>query len=161
MGKRNATRATARAVLGVLLVMTFGLGAVTPAGAEPSFKAPVRVHDDFSNGIKFVVEGIPAVVEPGNYKAVFTNDSVGPHVLEVYKVPNGWTTADLLADLRVHEEPPPYVSFVNAVFAKPGQTHQKQYDVTQPGTYAYFCPIPTPSGVPHFELGFAGVFNVT
>ena len=156
MGKR-----TARAVVGVLMVMAFGLGTVAPAGAEQSFKAPVRVHDDFSNGIKFVVEGIPAVVDPGNYKAVFTNDSVGPHVLVVYKIPNGWTAEQLRIDLNTNDTPPPGAFFVNAVFAKPGQTHQKQFDVTTPGTYGYFCPIQTPSGVPHFNLGFVGVYQVT
>lgn len=160
MGKQQAKRATARAVVGVLLVVAFGLGTVAPAGAEASFKAPVRVSDDFSSGgIRFVVEGIPADVDAAVYKAVFTNDSIGPHVLEVYKIPNGWTTEQLRVALS--GEPPEGAFFVNAVFAKPGQTHQGKYDVTLPGTYGYFCPIETPSGTPHYELGFLGVFQVS
>lgn len=160
MGNQHRARATARAVVGVVLVMAFGLGTISPAGADPSWKAPVRVSDDFSSGaIRFVVEGIPAEVDAAVYKAVFTNDSIGPHVLEVYKIPDGWTVTQLQAALN--GPPPEGAFFVNATFAKPGQTHQKKYDVTLPGTYGYFCPIPTPAGTPHFDLGFVGVFEVS
>jgi hypothetical protein len=46
------------------------------------------------------------------------------------------------------------------VFSKPGTTHQKQFDMSEPGQYGYFCPIPTPAGVPHYEIGFIGLFDV-
>jgi hypothetical protein len=60
----------------------------------------------------------------------------------------------------LEEVPEPPDSFVGAVFSKPGQDHQKQFDMSEAGQYGYFCPIRTPSGVPHFDLGFIGLFNV-
>ena len=56
--------------------------------------------------------------------------------------------------------PPEGIVEVGAIFAKPGQRHQKVVDLTEPGTYGYLCPIPSPAGVPHYELGFIGVFEV-
>jgi hypothetical protein len=47
-----------------------------------------------------------------------------------------------------------------AVFSKPGQDHQKLFDLTSPGQYGYFCPITTPAGTPHYQLGFVGLFDV-
>jgi plastocyanin len=159
---RHVTGANARIAAAVMIVATLGIGAVAPVGADQSSKTPVRVSDDFSSGsIRFVVEGIPAVFDPATYKVVFTNDSIGPHVLVVYKIPDG-TSAEQLRTLLNSDDPPPEGAFfVNDVFAKPGQTHQGKYDVTVPGTYGYFCPIPTPAGVPHFNLGFVDVFEVT
>jgi hypothetical protein len=48
-----------------------------------------------------------------------------------------------------------------AVFAKPGQSHQKKFDLTAEGTYGFFCPILTPDGTRHFELGFVGLFELS
>jgi hypothetical protein len=56
--------------------------------------------------------------------------------------------------------PPEGVFEAGAVFSKPGQDHQKLFDLTSPGQYGYFCPITTPDGTPHYKLGFVGLFNV-
>lgn len=161
MAEREMRRVAARAAAGLTVMLGLTVGTVVPAGAVPSTKADVRVTDDFSSGsIRFVVDGIPELVDPDVYKVVFTNDSIGPHVVVGYKIPDGWEGDDLLAALRSDEPPPEDAFFVQAVFAKPGQTHQKKFDVTLPGTYGYFCPIETPSGIPHFDLGFVGVFEV-
>lgn len=161
MRRGTMARTLSRTVVGIGLVAAVTLASIAPAGAVQSWKADVRVFDDLSGGgIEFVVEGIPNVVDPAVYKVVFTNDSVGPHVLIGYKIPNGWTSAQLLAALNSDDPPPDDAFFVSGVFAKPGQTHQKKGDYTLPGTYGYFCPIETPSGVPHFNMGFVGVFEV-
>lgn len=154
-------QAAARAVIGVTIVTLFAVGATTPAGAEQSVKTPVSVSDVFPSGggIQFVVDGVEALEDAGLYKVEFTNDSIGPHVLVGFKIPDGWTEADLLTALNGDDPPPPGAFEVGAVFAKPGQTHQKKFDTTLPGTYGYFCPIPTPAGTPHFNLGFVGVFE--
>ena len=56
--------------------------------------------------------------------------------------------------------PPAGVFDAGAVFSKPGQDHQKQFDLTTPGQYGFFCPIPSPEGVPHYKEGFVGLFKV-
>ena len=146
------------AVLGLLL-----LAPTSPAAAAKSEKATVTVSDDFSGeSIRFVVDGIPAVVLAGSYKVELLNNSIGPHVLiGVGGLPAGTTTEEFLELIRANPEGPPEGIFeTGAVFAKPGQRHQKVNDLTEPGTYGYLCPIATPAGVPHFELGFVGVFEV-
>jgi len=146
------------AVLGLLM-----LAPASPAAAAKSVKATVTVSDDFSSGsIRFVVDGIPEVVPADLYKVELVNNSIGPHVLiGVGGLPAGTTAEEFLELIRANPEGPPEGIFeTGAVFAKPGQRHQRVIDLTEPGTYGYLCPIPTPAGVPHYELGFVGVFEV-
>ena len=160
----NAARA--RRVIGSVIAAGAVLtGSIGVAGAVPSEKHQVTVTDLF-NPRRFAVEMdganlAGASLDPGNYKLALDNQSVGPHVLIVYKIPDGATEADLLAALNSGAPPPAGAFEVGAVFAKPGQTHQKQYDLSLEGTYGFFCPIPTPDGSNvHFNMGFAGVFEV-
>jgi hypothetical protein len=155
---RHAFGATALAV-GIV----FGL--VSAAGAAPAPKYQVTVSDDFSSGsIRFVVATIPDVVEAGTYKVGLANNSIGPHVL----VAVGGLSEDLTVDefIALVDEverggPIPDGVFVaGAVFSKPGQDHQKPFDLTTEGQYGYFCPIQTPNGTPHYDLGFAGLYDV-
>jgi hypothetical protein len=111
--------------------------------------------------ITFDVSLDGATLDAGNTKVVFDNGSIGPHVLVLFKIPDGATEAQLLAALNSGAPPPEGAFEVGAVFAKPGQEHQKQVDLTLEGTYGYFCPIPSPAGVPHFNMGFVGVFEVS
>jgi hypothetical protein len=133
-----------------------------PAGATKSTKSTITVTDDFSSGIRFVVDGMPAVVDAGAHKLELVNGSVGPHViLTAGLLPEGTTTEQFLELVRANPEGPPEGIFeAGATFAQPGHRAQKVHDLSQPGTYGYLCPIPTPSGVPHYELGFIGVFVV-
>jgi len=119
------------------------------------------VTDDFSSGsIRFVVARVPSVVDADTYKFGLANNSIGPHVLvAVGGLPEG-ITVDQLIQLLDAGEPPEGAFEAGAVFAKPGQAHQKLFDLTSPGQYGYFCPIPTPAGTPHYKLGFVGLFGV-
>jgi hypothetical protein len=121
----------------------------------------VTVTDDFSSGsIRFVVARVPSVVDADTYKFGLANNSIGPHVLvAVSGLPEG-ITVDQLIQLLDAGEPPEGAFEAGAVFAKPGQAHQKLFDLTSPGQYGYFCPIPTPAGTPHYKLGFVGLFGV-
>jgi hypothetical protein len=121
----------------------------------------VTVTDDFSSGsIRFVVARVPSVVDADTYKFGLANNSIGPHVLvAVGGLPEG-ITVDQLIQLLDAGEPPEGAFEAGAVFAKPGQAHQKLFDLTSPGQYGYFCPIPTPAGTPHDKLGFVGLFGV-
>ena len=95
---------------------------------------------------------------------VLANNSVEPHVLiAVGGLPEGLTVDGFIAliDAVNAGAPPPEGTFeAGAVFSKPGQDHQKLFDLTSPGQYGYFCPIPSPDGTPHYRAGFVGLFDV-
>lgn len=156
----------ARRVLGATALAVAVLVAMAPvAGAVAPPKFQVTVTDDFSSGsIRFVVATVPPVVEANTYKVGLANNSIGPHVLvAVGGLPENLTVDEFIALIDAVEAgaPPPEGAFeAGAVFSKPGQDHQKLFDLTSPGQYGYFCPIRTPAGTPHYKLGFVGLFDV-
>jgi hypothetical protein len=149
------------AIVAVLLVVT---ASVAGAAAPPKFQ--LTVTDQFVNGnIHFVVATVPPVAPTGTFKVGLANNSVAPHVLiAVGGLPAGITVYQFIALIDSVEgaAPPPPGSFeAGAVFAKPGQDHQKLFDLTTPGQYGYFCPIQPPGGgTPHYKEGFVGLFRV-
>jgi hypothetical protein len=152
---------SSRRVVGVMLVACVALGlTASVASAKATTKFPVTVTDDFSIApIRFVLTPPPS--EAGSYKIQLINNSIGPHVWIAFGgLPAGFTV-DQLIDVLDEEAPPPETAFeAGAVFAAPGQKHQKKFDFTVPGRYGFFCPITTPAGTPHYQLGFAGVFDI-
>ena len=156
MSKRRVAAAVVVAVVAVV-------GTTSVAGAAAPTKFQVVVTDDFSSGsIEFVVATIPAVMESGRYKVGLANNSIGPHVfIAAGGLDDGITVDEFIELIDANPEgPPPGVFDAGAVFSKPGQDHQKIFDLTTPGQYGFFCPIQTPSGVPHYKLGFIGLFDV-
>lgn len=154
-------------VLTLLLLLASSVlvlvGSASVAGASAPPKLQVTVTDDFSSGsIRFVVATIPPVVPADTYKVGLANNSIGPHVLiAAGGLPQGITIEEFIGLIDANPEgPPPGVFDAGAVFSKPGQDHQKIFDLTAPGQYGYFCPIVTPAGIPHYKLGFVGLFDV-
>jgi hypothetical protein len=160
---RSYTRARLLGATALAVAVLVALAPVAGATTAPP-KLPVTVTDDFSNGIRFVVDGVPAALDADTYKVGLTNNSIGPHVLvAVGGLPDTITVDEFIDVLDAVESgaPPPEGAFeAGAVFAKPGQAHQKLVDLTSPGQYGYFCPIRTPAGIPHYQLGFVGLFDV-
>lgn len=150
------------AALGLAAVALVVTASVAGAAAPPKFQ--LTVTDDFSNGVNFVVGPVSSEIEPVNVKLGFANNSVAPHVyVAVGGLPAGTTEADFIEILDAvgAGAPPPAGAFeVGAVFSKPGQDHQKQFDFTTPGRYGFFCPIESPDGTPHYKEGFVGLFDV-
>jgi hypothetical protein len=162
---RSYTRARLLGATALAVAVLVAMAPVAGAATAPP-KVQVTVTDDFSSGsIRFVVAGVPAVVEPNTYKVGLANNSIGPHVLvAVGGLPEGITVdgfIELIDAVEAGAPPPEGVFEAGAVFSKPGQDHQKLFDLTQPAQYGYFCPIPTPAGTPHYKLGFVGLFDVT
>jgi hypothetical protein len=155
-----------RRLLGTaVLSMAFVVGMAPAAGAAAPSKYQVTVSDDFSGGtLNFVVATIPPVVPADTYKVGFANNSVAPHVLiAVGGLPADFTVEQFieLIDSVNAGAPPPEGTFeAGFVFSKPGQDHQKLFDLNTPGQYGYFCPIPSPDGTPHYKEGFVGLFDV-
>ena len=154
--------------LGVMLVASVALAlSASVASATAPTKVQATVTDDFSSGsIRFVVTTSPSVfpVPADTYKVRLINNSIGPHFLVVVGgLPEGLTVDQFIEvlDAVVAGAPRPEGVFgAGDVFAKPGQEHQAQFDLTAPGQYGYFCPITTPDGTPHYKLGFVGLFDV-
>ena len=160
---RSSRRARLLGATALAVAVLVAMAPVAGAAAPPKFQ--VTVTDDFSSGsIRFVVATVPPVVDADTYKVELANNSIGPHVLvAVGGLPEDLTVDEFIEVLDAVEAgaPPPEGAFeAGAVFAKPGQDHQKLFDLTSPGRYGYFCPIPTPAGTPHYKLGFVGFFDV-
>jgi hypothetical protein len=156
--RRRAVGATLAA--SVALAMTASV-----ASAEAPTKVQATVADDFSSGsIRFVVSGIPSLVPADTYKLELVNNSIGPHVLvAVGGLPEDLTVDEFIevVDSVNAGAPPPEGAFeAGAVFSAPGKSHQKQFDLSAPGQYGFFCPITTPAGTPHYKLGFVGLYDV-
>jgi hypothetical protein len=156
---RSYTRARLLGATALAVAVLVAMAPVAGADTAPP-KVQVTVTDDFSNGIRFVVAGVPEVVEPNTYKVELVNNSIGPHVLVAVGGLSQDITVDEFIGILDAGEPPEGAFEAGAVFAKPGQDHQKLFDLTSPGQYGYFCPIPTPAGIPHYQLGFVGLFDV-
>jgi hypothetical protein len=154
-------------VVGVTLVASVAL-ALTAAGASAKAPTPITrtVTDDFSTGsIQFVVTPTPAEVPADRYRIQLINASIGPHVyIAVGGLPEGITVPgfiQLIEDFEAGVPPPEGTFEAGAVFSAPGKfPHRKNFDFTSPGQYGFFCPIRTPAGTPHYDLGFVGLFDV-
>src|SRR5262245_27065077 len=153
--------------VGVMLVASVAL-ALPASGASAKQPIPTTrtVTDNVhATPIHFTVNPTPAVVEAGRYRIQLINASVGPHVyVAVGGLPSDITEAQFIALLDAVEAgaPPPEGAFeAGAVFSAPGKfPHRSNFDFTVPGQYGFFCPITTPAGVPHYQLGFVGLFDV-
>ena len=157
MSKRiwRGVGALGAAVLGLVM-----MASVAGAAGEKSSVVVTNTGSPQSPPVTFFVNGM-SDRPVGLDKIELVNDSIGDHVLIVYKIPNGWTKAQFLAALNSPAPPPEGAFEVGAVFAKPGNRAQKKFDFAATGTYGFFCPIPNPAGNPHFNLGFVGTFEVT
>ena len=160
-------RISKRRVLGPAVVAVLALvGSVSVAGAAAPPKFQVTVRDDLSSGsLQFVVETVPPVLAPAVYKVGFANNSLSaPHeFVAIGGLPAGITVDEFigLLDAFFAGAPPPEGVFdVGGIPAKPGQNHQKQFNLTTPGGYGFFCPVRTPEGTPHYRMGFVGLFDV-
>ena len=152
--------------VGVLLVacMALVLTASVASAAAPT-KVQGTVEDDFSIGsIRFDVSAFDSVVSAGTYKLALSNESIGLHFyVAVGGLPDDISDNEFIEvlDAVVAGAPPPEAVFGRAMSSQsPGQRHQAQFDLTAPGQYGFFCPIPTPDGTPHYKLGFVGLFDV-
>jgi len=153
--------------VGVMLVACVALA--LPASVA-SAKAPTpltrTVTDDFSIApIRFVVSPTPSVVPADRYRIQLINASIGPHVyIAVGGLDPDITEAEFIDVLDAVQAgaPPPEGAFeAGHVFSAPGKfPHRANFDFTAPGQYGFFCPIETPTGIPHYQLGFVGLFDV-
>jgi hypothetical protein len=74
---RSYTRARLLGATALAVAVLMAMAPVAGAATAPP-KVQVTVTDDRTNGIRFVVAGVPEVVEPNTYKIELVNNSIGP-----------------------------------------------------------------------------------
>jgi len=102
----------------------------------------------------------PDTLAAGNTTIRLVNQGKELHQVQLIKLEEGKTLADVAQALKSGGPPPAWVKFVggpNGV--APGQ-EAKATSALAPGQYAYLCLIPSPDGVMHAAKGMARPFTV-
>ena len=103
----------------------------------------------------------PDTIASGTTTVHLVNRGKELHQVQLIKLEEGKTLADVAQALKSGGPPPSWVKFVGGPnAAAPGQETQAT-SVLAPGQYAYICFIPSPDGVMHAAKGMARPFTVT
>jgi uncharacterized cupredoxin-like copper-binding protein len=104
---------------------------------------------------------MPDEVEGGVVSFETSNIGKEVHEYALGRLDQGKTLADVKKRLAQGEgEPPPWFTDVAGVpVLSPGEEIAITREL-QPGTYVFLCFIPSPKGVPHYELGMLKSFEI-
>jgi uncharacterized cupredoxin-like copper-binding protein len=94
--------------------------------------------------------------EPGRYSFVMTNEGEEPHIMILVRLEDDAELDDALAtqgEEGVAEE-------FESELAPPGAEAVLTADLVA-GSWVMLCPIPTPDGEPHYELGMINEFTIS
>jgi plastocyanin len=125
------------------------------AGSSPAEPAAVTVT---ASDFDFQA---PDTIAAGATTVRLVNHGKELHQVQLIKLEEGKTLADMAQALKSEGPPPSWVKFVggpNGV--APGQ-EARATSVLAPGQYAYICFIPSPDGVMHAAKGMARPFTVS
>lgn len=135
-------------------------GCSSPAATPPPSTATVDV---VARDYAF---DLPATIKGGLVEFSFTNNGQEPHFAGFAKVATGKTFEDVKAALTAPPSttppagPPPFEDTLGFPAADPGATGSMTVNL-EAGTYAVFCQIPSPDGVPHTVKGMVAPVTVT
>ncbi|MGH9004221.1 MAG: hypothetical protein ACRDYV_13940, partial [Acidimicrobiia bacterium] len=128
--------------------------------AEPTGPTPVAITAvDYSFEAQDSIEG-------GLVEFQFTNAGKESHFAGLAKAAEGKTFDDVKAALTAPPSgapptgPPPFVEFAGAATLDPAGKGNATFNLPA-GTYALFCAIPAPDGVPHMAKGMIKSLMVT
>lgn len=140
-------------------------GPTVPAtGNEPtSGTSPTQAADSL-----FAIEAVddafdaPTVATAGQTTMTFANNGKDVHAAQVARLKPGTTVESFLAALAAEDDAAALASVdlpggPNRI--GPGMTTEVHLDLA-PGEYLLYCPVPTPNGRPHYELGMYHAFTV-
>lgn len=105
-------------------------------------------------------------VEGGLVKLVFNNRGKEAHFAGLAKVAEGKTFNDVKAALTAPPSdtppsgPPPFEEFAGAATVDPGGNGSATFNLPA-GSYAWFCALPAPDGLPHASKGMIKPLTVT
>ena len=103
----------------------------------------------------------PARIPAGAVTLQLQNQGKEVHQAMLVKLENGKTEKDLLAAMKQHGPPPPWMKWVGGPNAAAPGGQVNATSILEPGQYAYLCIIPSPDGVPHLAKGMVRAFEVT
>lgn len=109
---------------------------------------------------------VPASFKGGLGRFSYANTGREPHFAAFAKVPPGKTFADVRSTLTSPPSaappsgPPPFEDVASLSTTDPGATGNMTLNLPR-GTYALYCPIPSPDGTPHVAKGMINEVTVT
>jgi hypothetical protein len=154
-------------VIGLIVAGTFaGCKADRPASGTGSSPAPATEPAKVAPATVTVTAtdyqfDAPATAPAGAVTIHLINHGKELHQVQLIKLEDGKTAADLAKALRTPGPSPSWIKFVggpNGV--APGQ-EARATSVLAPGSYLYLCFIPSPDGVMHAAKGMVRPFEVT
>jgi plastocyanin len=104
---------------------------------------------------------VPASIAGGVVSLRFTNSGNEPHFAGIVRLAPGRTAADAMAFFSGPPSGPPPFEEVGGLPTTDPQGTGNQQLVLEPGSYALFCTLPAPDGVPHTAKGMVAAFTVT
>jgi uncharacterized cupredoxin-like copper-binding protein len=162
----------------VLAIITAALGGCGGGDDEPETAAPeepttVTTAEPSGTGARTIaITGqdyafeVPATIEGGLIEISFTNAGKEAHFAGLAKVAEGKTFDDVKAVLTAPPPgtppsgPPPFEEFAGAATVDPGLKGNATFNLPA-GSYALFCALPAPDGVPHAAKGMITPLTVT
>lgn len=97
--------------------------------------------------------GAPATIPAGLTTIRLVNEGKEMHHVQLIRVGEGHTAAELMEASRTEGPPPSWVTFVGGPNAHAPGTPSDATMVLEPGEYVLVCFIPSPDGVPHMAKG--------
>ncbi len=107
----------------------------------------------------------PSTTRGGLVELTYSNRGKEPHFAALVKATGGATFPEVKAALMAARGgpagPPPFERFGGAPTADPGATPTRMMFNLPAGTYALFCAIPSPDGMPHIAKGMIREITVS
>jgi plastocyanin len=134
-----------------------GAGSLPATATESANAAPATVTVTATD----YAFDAPATAPAGAVTIHLINHGKELHQVQLIKLENGKTAADLGKALHTPGPPPAWIKFVGGPNGiAPGQ-EARATSVLAPGSYAYLCFIPSQDGVMHTAKGMVRPFEVT
>ena len=152
------------------VVLLFGGGACADdGGADPGTATAVDPPAVEAATLDVVAKDYafeaPTEIRGGLVELTYTNEGKEPHFAAMVKAAPGTSFEDVKAALlsagRPAAGPPPFEPFGGAPTADPASGATTMTFNVPAGTYALFCAIPSPDGVPHIAKGMVRELTVT
>ena len=103
----------------------------------------------------------PATAPAGAVTIHLINHGKELHQVQLIKLEDGKTAADLAKALQNSGPPPSWIKFVGGPNGIPPGQEAEATSVLAPGSYVFLCFIPSPDGVMHAAKGMVRPFEVT
>ncbi len=162
---------TALGLAAVILGALVGCGDDDPGASAPEESTTTSATTDPQakvveiTGKEYAFEA-PASIEGGLIEISFTNGGKEAHFAGLAKVAEGKTFDDAKAVLTAPPPdtppsgPPPFEEYAGAATMDPGAKGRATFNLPA-GTYALFCALPAPDGMPHAGKGMIQPLTVT